>query len=661
MARNVNKHSVSSGDIARNVNKHSLSSGDIARNVNKHSESSGDIARNVNKHSVSSGDIERNVNKHSVSSGDMARNVNKHSVSSGDIARNDICENLKCRTPHRSGFYFAGPALEGTSCGTGKWCQGGICVPMKNKKPVKVVKGGWSKWQLGECSSGCTLKSKAEVSCSNATLYDSNALLNMFKRTKCCNIGFQSRRRTCDNPKPVNTEEGCEGPSFDKVLCKDDKSCGNRSPHITHCEEYNCFFPVAVQERQEVHSCPVTVILAHCLLPVAVQEIQEVHSCPVTVTLAHCLLPVAVQESQEVHSIPVMVTLAHCLLPVAVQETQEVHSIPVMVTLAHCLLPVAVQESQEVHSIPVMVTLAHCLLPVAVQETQEVHSIPVMVTLAHCLLPVAVQESQEVHSIPVMVTLAHCLLPVAVQETQEVHSIPVMLCKKAKRRTAAQYGTTACGQFSKLLPELDPGGAGLQAPHEEARLWMGCAVFCRRKDTGTYYTPRLELNDLGVDPYFPDGTWCHNDGTNNYYCLHHHCLPEVQRDLDILQRSGAKQGSSLTLTDYTMTLSYKLHHSGTKQGISLTLTDYTMTLSYAREKEGYINRKCPRICVEGEWTTILEKTTLSTPDRDSNLYLPVIGSEAYCKSSALDHATTKAVTGELNNEFGDVISFYRRI
>jgi len=24
---------------------------------------------------------------------------------------------LKCKTPHRSGFYFAGPALEGTTCG----------------------------------------------------------------------------------------------------------------------------------------------------------------------------------------------------------------------------------------------------------------------------------------------------------------------------------------------------------------------------------------------------------------------------------------------------------------------------------------------------------------------------------------------------------------
>lgn len=32
---------------------------------------------------------------------------------------NDICQQLQCKTPHRSGYYFAGPALEGTDCGNG--------------------------------------------------------------------------------------------------------------------------------------------------------------------------------------------------------------------------------------------------------------------------------------------------------------------------------------------------------------------------------------------------------------------------------------------------------------------------------------------------------------------------------------------------------------
>nr|CAD7403763.1 unnamed protein product [Timema cristinae] len=35
-----------------------------------------------------------------------------------------------------------------------------------------------------------------------------------------------------------------------------------------------------------------------------------------------------------------------------------------------------------------------------------------------------------------------------------------------------------------------------------------------------------------------------------------------------------------------------------------------------------------------------EKNTLSTPNRDSNLNLPIIGNIVYCESSALDHAAT---------------------
>nr|CAD7567387.1 unnamed protein product [Timema californicum] len=52
--------------------------------------------------------------------------------------------------------------------------------------------------------------------------------------------------------------------------------------------------------------------------------------------------------------------------------------------------------------------------------------------------------------------------------------------------------------------------------------------------------------------------------------------------------------------------------------------------------------KCTLICVEGEWKTFLEKT-LSTPDQDSNLDLPGIGSLAYYRSYAFDHVGTEEV------------------
>lgn len=102
------------------------------------------------------------------------------------------------------------------------------------------------------------------------------------------------------------------------------------------------------------------------------------------------------------------------------------------------------------------------------------------------------------------------------------------LCKK-KRKSIGEFASFRCSEFSERLPELDSKGGGVQAPHEPERPWMACAIFCRRKDIASYYTPRVELNDLGLDPYFPDGTWCHAEEGQNYFCRQHHCLPESFR------------------------------------------------------------------------------------------------------------------------------------
>lgn len=219
----------------------------------------------------------------------------KDAVVSPNQQLNTICYSLQCKTPHRSGYYFAGPALDGTECGTKQYCFGGECVNKIPPKPPSIVPGGWSPWKTGVCTSGCLFKSRGSV----------------------------EKNRNCNNPAPVNSDKGCEGSSYEKGFCDDRK-----------------------------------------------------------------------------------------------------------------------------------------------------------------------------------------------------------VCARQKRSSASQYASERCTKFAALLPQLDKTGSGLQAPHEEARLWMGCAIFCRRSDSGSYYTPRIELNDLGVSPYFPDGTWCHNDKTGQYYCLQHHCLPE---------------------------------------------------------------------------------------------------------------------------------------
>lgn len=42
-----------------------------------------------------------------------------HAVMSPNQKLSEICNNLQCKTPRRSGYYYAGPALEGTDCGRG--------------------------------------------------------------------------------------------------------------------------------------------------------------------------------------------------------------------------------------------------------------------------------------------------------------------------------------------------------------------------------------------------------------------------------------------------------------------------------------------------------------------------------------------------------------
>ncbi|CAG9581270.1 unnamed protein product [Danaus chrysippus] len=205
-----------------------------------------------------------------------------------------VCVQLACRTPHRAGFYYAGPALPGTPCAPGKWCHGGECVaadPTVAALPPVMSDSGstWSEWSSGSCRSGCTLEGRGAV----------------------------EKRRTC----PQNAI--CEGPSYDVVLCDDSKVCG-----------------------------------------------------------------------------------------------------------------------------------------------------------------------------------------------------------KKRRTSASELAGRRCAQYAARIPALDARGGGLQAPHDPTRMWMGCAIFCRRASGGGFYAPRVELNDAGLDPYFPDGTWCHHDGQTHYYCLQHHCLPE---------------------------------------------------------------------------------------------------------------------------------------
>jgi thrombospondin motif-containing protein 18 len=98
-----------------------------------------------------------------------------------------------------------------------------------------------------------------------------------------------------------------------------------------------------------------------------------------------------------------------------------------------------------------------------------------------------------------------------------------------KRTSVVEHGTQRCRDFSRRLNNVDTKGLGLQASYDPIRIWMPCAIFCKHTNSTSYITPRVELNKLGIDAYFPDGTWCNREGNVDFFCLKHHCLPEVSK------------------------------------------------------------------------------------------------------------------------------------
>ncbi|XP_040568314.1 A disintegrin and metalloproteinase with thrombospondin motifs adt-1-like [Lepeophtheirus salmonis] len=149
-----------------------------------------------------------------------------------DDTLEDICYTLKCQSPKRLGLYRAGPALEGTSCGKGKWCLGGICV--KSEDSQAPTPGKWSEWSEGTCESSCLDNSK----------------------------GYRIKKRTC-------LEGNCVGKSVSHELCDDSSICKERTsiPKFANkaCASFIAYRPeltglgamVKYSSRREDQSCTV--------------------------------------------------------------------------------------------------------------------------------------------------------------------------------------------------------------------------------------------------------------------------------------------------------------------------------------------------------------------------------------------------------------------
>ncbi|XP_022079326.1 A disintegrin and metalloproteinase with thrombospondin motifs 13-like isoform X2 [Acanthaster planci] len=104
------------------------------------------------------------------------------------------CSVLACQDRNGAWRSKGVPVMEGTDCGTDKWCLDGQCV---QRMPLPdAVDGQWSTWggQFGSAEFG---------PCSRS-----------------CGGGVRSRMRYCDNPPPSNGGRGCEGTNVEYIVCE---------------------------------------------------------------------------------------------------------------------------------------------------------------------------------------------------------------------------------------------------------------------------------------------------------------------------------------------------------------------------------------------------------------------------------------------------------
>uniref|UniRef100_A0A1I7VWI7 Peptidase M12B domain-containing protein n=1 Tax=Loa loa TaxID=7209 RepID=A0A1I7VWI7_LOALO len=129
-----------------------------------------------------------------------------------------ICYMMWCGQSSFGRIITSHPALEGTFCGSSKWCELGRCVPWSRIGPSatpKRIDGQWSDW--------------SEISCQSCNCADVAG-----------SIGISTSTRTCSNPPPTNGGAECVGSTLRAVVCN--RRCASSSKSVDkhikeHCTE----------------------------------------------------------------------------------------------------------------------------------------------------------------------------------------------------------------------------------------------------------------------------------------------------------------------------------------------------------------------------------------------------------------------------------------
>ena len=119
----------------------------------------------------------------------------------------------------------------------------------------------------------------------------------------------------------------------------------------------------------------------------------------------------------------------------------------------------------------------------------------------------------------------------------------------ASLSSADSYASAQCKIYKEKNTRLGLSlmDEGKQLPHIASKPDQACTIFCKQVRSLEWFSPQPYFTETdGINLFFPDGTKCHNDGSMNYYCLKHQCIPadqsrtpraDLQKPVDIFQNA----------------------------------------------------------------------------------------------------------------------------
>ncbi|XP_045102355.1 A disintegrin and metalloproteinase with thrombospondin motifs adt-1-like isoform X1 [Portunus trituberculatus] len=116
-------------------------------------------------------------------------------------------------------------------------------------------------------------------------------------------------------------------------------------------------------------------------------------------------------------------------------------------------------------------------------------------------------------------------------ETKRSLCNDVKVCGAAARKTVNQLASELCKVVSQYKPTIE--GVGRQLSYSADTPWQACALYCQKKNSTSFWTPRYEFKDMpNISTHLPDGTPCHLG--KEYVCQNRACLPKKPMGRSVL-------------------------------------------------------------------------------------------------------------------------------